>query len=320
MWAALARGDPGHLISPFDLEAFFKMIEREKLQRSAMVPPIILAAIRSPLFKKYDLSSIIKVGTGAAPIGPDLQKEASEAFNVNLTQVWGMSETTGVATHASPTEPPAYGSCGKILAGLDLRIVRFDEQGNAVNQPPNKEGEIWIRGGTVTEGYLENDKANKESFLFDERHRTGENKDRHWFRTGDIAYVNDEGFIYIVDREKDLIKYKGLQVAPAELEDIVLTHPAVLDAAVIGIWNEAEVTEVPMAFIVKRPNVTTPDSELSASVAAHVAKVVSGYKKLRGGVRIIDAIPKGPSGKILRRELKDLIKKEQASVSTRSKL
>jgi acyl-CoA synthetase (AMP-forming)/AMP-acid ligase II len=195
-----------------------------------------------------------------------------------------MTETSPV-THCVPMEEGALrpGTIGLALAGTECRIVN-PEDGRDVEQ--GERGELWMRGPQIMKGYLNNEEATKATI-----------DDDGWLHTGDVAIIDEEGYFSIVDRVKELIKYKGFQVAPAELEALLVTHPAVADAAVIPLPDE-EAGEIPKAFLVKRGECTEDD------IKEFVAGKVATYKQVRA-VEFIDEIPKSPSGKILRRVLRD---------------
>ncbi|KAI1815459.1 acetyl-CoA synthetase-like protein [Poronia punctata] len=282
----------------FDFPKFCEYVKKYKVTTMFTVPPIFLLIAKSPLVKDH-LDTWDEAISGAAPMGQDLQIEAGKKIGkgrTKLRQTWGLSETTGSIT-VTPIEhvqtAPA-GSVGSLVASCYARLV--DEQGKDVEPGKGKAkaGEIWVKGPVVTKGYWKNEKANEDSFV------------DGWFCTGDIAVFQD-GYFFIVDRKKELIKYKGNQVAPAELEAILLSHPKILDAAVIGVPGEG--TEVPRAYIVANQKEITGQE----IIQWFSKQGLSHYKALRGGVVFLDAIPKSPSGKILRRDLRELAKREGVS-------
>jgi acyl-CoA synthetase (AMP-forming)/AMP-acid ligase II len=268
----------------FDLENFLKIIQNYKVTRACLVPPIILALAKHPIVDQYDLSHLQQIFSGAAPLSADLQSSASKRLGCNVVQGYGLTETSPV-THATPNDPAKIkiGSVGPALPNTEVKIV--DTETNA-DQPLGKEGEIWIRGPQVMKGYLNNPSSTAKMVDSD-----------GWLHSGDIGYVDNDGYLYVVDRLKELIKYKGLQVAPAELEGVLLRHEAIADAAVIGIADE-EVGEIPKAFVVLKPNQTITAEDIMAFVAQHVAP----HKKVRQ-LEFVAQIPKSASGKILRRLL-----------------
>src|SRR5437764_3420206 len=276
----------------FDLEQFLAMIQKYRVTLSHVVPPIVLKLARDPSVENYDLSSLKTIFCGAAPLGPELSRECIARIGVSMRQGYGMTETSPV-THSSPADPAKMklGSIGPPAPNTECKLV---DPVTGAELGPNHEGEVGVRGPKNMNGYLNNPEATARTI----------DKDG-WLHTGDIGYADEDGHFYIVDRVKELIKYKGFQVAPAELEAILLTHPAVADAAVIPSKDD-EAGEVPKAFVVVK-------SETSATaIMDFVAARVSPHKKIRA-VEFIDQIPKSLSGKILRRVL---IEKERNRIQT----
>jgi 4-coumarate--CoA ligase len=268
----------------FDLVEFLQILQGHKVTRAYLVPPIILALAKHPIVDNYDLSALTQVFSGAAPLSAELAAAASARINCEVVQGYGLTETSPV-THATPPGKYKPGSIGVTVSNTEIRVVD-PESGEDLNR--NEDGEIWIRGPQVMHGYLNNPHAT--SITIDSE---------GWLHTGDIGHVDDDDHFYIVDRLKELIKYKGFQVPPAELEGLLLTHPDVADAAVIGIPDE-EAGELPKAFVVLKPGHEASAEDLMEFVAGHVAH----YKRIRM-VELVQEIPKSASGKILRRLLKD---------------
>jgi acyl-CoA synthetase (AMP-forming)/AMP-acid ligase II len=266
----------------FDLEQFLKILQDYQITRANLVPPIILALAKHPIVDNYDLSHLKIIMSGAAPLSAELAQACAERIGCIVLQGYGLTETSPV-THVNPEDPARIklGSVGVPIANTECAVVSL-ETGNPLGV--REEGEIWIRGPQVMKGYLNNPDATAQTLTPD-----------GWLRTGDVGYVDEDGYFYIVDRVKEMIKYKGLQIAPAELEAVLLTHPAVADAAVIP-SPDPEAGEVPKAFVVLKGTAT--DEELMAYVAARVAP----FKKIRR-IEFVEQIPKSPSGKILRRVL-----------------
>ena len=286
----LERGATIALMPRFDLEGFLGAIQEHKVTRAYVVPPIALALAKHPLVDKYDLSSLDVIMSGAAPLGAELEQACAERLGCRVLQGYGMTELSPV-THVIPLDGQAKpGSIGPSIPNTESRVVDV-ETGKDVDL--GERGELWIRGPQVMKGYLNNDEATKETI-----------DDEGWLHTGDVAIADEDGYLTIVDRVKELIKFKGFQVAPAELEALLVTHPAIGDAAVIPIPDE-EAGEIPKAFCVLSGE-TTPDE-----IMEFVAGKVSSYKKVRQ-VEIVDEIPKSASGKILRRVLVD---RERAATS-----
>jgi acyl-CoA synthetase (AMP-forming)/AMP-acid ligase II len=281
----IRSGVPIVTMPRFDLEQFLELIEHHRITRTFVVPPIALALAKHPAVEDRDLSSIRHVNSGAAPLGPELTRQVAERLDTYVTQGYGLTETSPV-THVAPFgadhNPP--GSTGPPVPGTECRLVDPETGEDAAE---GERGEVWIRGPQVMRGYLGNPEATEATIDPD-----------GWLHTGDIGVVDSEGYFSIVDRLKELIKYKGFQVAPAELEALLLSHDGVADAAVIGVPDE-EAGELPKAFVVPASNEL--DTE---ALMAWVAEQVSPQKKVRM-VELIEEIPKSPSGKILRRVLKD---------------
>jgi acyl-CoA synthetase (AMP-forming)/AMP-acid ligase II len=268
----------------FDLEEFLKTLQNYKISRACIVPPIILALAKHPMVDQYDLSNLKQIFSGAAPLSADLQAAVSQRLGCTAVQGYGLTETSPV-THATPNDPAKIkvGSVGPSLPNTEVRVV---DVATRQDLDANQEGEIWIRGPQVMKGYLNNPSATANMI-----------DSEGWLHTGDIGYADADGYLYVVDRLKELIKYKGMQVAPAELEGVLLTHDAIADVAVIGSPDE-EAGELPKAFVVLKPNREVSPDDLMAYVAERVAP----HKKIRR-VEFVAQIPKSASGKILRRVL-----------------
>jgi acyl-CoA synthetase (AMP-forming)/AMP-acid ligase II len=268
----------------FDLEPYLDLVERHRATMLHVVPPVVLALAKHPSVEGRDFSSIRKLFSGAAPLGADVTEQCTRRIGCVLQQGYGLTETSPAALVTS--DDPAQikpGSVGWPVANTECRVVDA-ETGRDV--AAGVDGEIWIRGPQVMRGYFNRPDETRATIDAD-----------GWLHTGDIGHADDAGHFFIVDRLKELIKYKGMQVPPAELEAVLLSHPAVADAAVVPL-ADADAGEIPRAFVVCKGATTA--EELMAYVAARVAP----YKKLRR-VEFIDTIPKSASGKILRRLLKD---------------
>jgi acyl-CoA synthetase (AMP-forming)/AMP-acid ligase II len=283
MNGVLYNGGTAVTMPRFDLEEFLRIIQEHKVTRAYVVPPIVLALAKHPLVDQFDLSSLRTVFSGAAPLGAELAAEASARIGCEVVQGYGLTETSPV-THATPPGQFKPGSIGVAISNTECRVVDPDGADLGVGE----DGEIWIRGPQVMKGYLNNPGATAATVDED-----------GWLHTGDIGHVDADNHWYIVDRLKELIKYKGFQVPPAELEGLLLTHPAVADSAVIPVPDE-EAGEVPKAFVVLKPGAEATPEDIMEHVAGHVAH----YKQIRY-LDIVDEIPKSASGKILRRILRD---------------
>ena len=268
----------------FDLEEFLRLHQEHGITRSFVAPPIVVALAKHPMVDSYDLSALKQVFSGAAPLSAELSLECGARLGCDVVQGYGMTELSPVS-HLTPPGNYKPGSCGVTAPNTLTMVV------DPVTQKElgvDEDGEICIKGPQVMVGYLGNQAATDA--IFD---REG------WLHTGDIGHVDADGHMFIVDRLKELIKYNGFQVPPAELEALLLTHPAIADAAVVGLPDESA-GEIPVAHVVLRPGSEATPEEIMAFVAGQVAH----YKQIRQVV-ITDTIPKSASGKILRRLLKD---------------
>jgi acyl-CoA synthetase (AMP-forming)/AMP-acid ligase II len=268
------------ILPRFEIEPFLGALSKHRVSIAHLVPPIVLALAKHPLVDKFPIS-LRWVFSGAAPLGKDLSEACGRRLNCMVFQGYGLTETSP-ATHLSPPDHRnRLGSIGFPCPSTECKIVD-PATGEALG--PGEDGELWMRGPQVMKGYLNQPGATAAAIGAD-----------GFFRSGDIGHADGDGYFYIVDRLKELIKYKGMQVAPAELEALLLTHPAVADAAVIPVPDE-EAGEIPKAFVVKRSEVTEED------LKAFVAGKVAPHKRIRV-IEMVDQIPKSPSGKILRRIL-----------------
>lgn len=279
----LAGGGALVTMPRFDLELFLQISQDHKARRMWIVPPVALALAKHPIVDNYDLTSVDQVFCGAAPMGEELSDAVAARLNCEMLQAFGMTELAP-ASHITPLVAPRAGASGLALPNTRCRIVDAE---SGADMPSGKRGELWIKGPQVMLGYLNNEKATAETITSD-----------GWLKTGDIAIIDSDGYMFIVDRLKELIKYKGFQVAPAELEATLVAHSQITDAAVIG-QPDLEAGEVPIAFVIAADPAPSED-EIMAFVADRLAQ----YKHLHK-VTFVDAIPKSASGKILRRMLRD---------------
>ena len=266
----------------FDLEQCLQILEKYRVTFANVVPPMVLAFAKNPLVDKYDLSQLRTVFSGAAPLKADLAEAAQARLGCSVVQGYGLTETSPV-THAARdgSDRISLASIGPPVPNTEVKVVDVVSQAEL---GPHEEGEICVRGPQVMKGYLNRPDATAAMIDVD-----------GWLHTGDIAFADERGCFFIVDRLKELIKYKGMQIAPAELEAVLLGHPGIADAAVIPLADE-EAGQVPKAFVVLKGELAPAD------ILAYVAARVAPYKKLRS-VEVTDHIPKSPSGKILRRIL-----------------
>ena len=278
----LARGAKLVTMPRFDLEQYIQLARRHEVPLLHVVPPVLLGLAKYP--GELHLPHLKAVLAGAAPLGAELAAEFTRRTGATVYQVYGMTEVAG-ATHIGSTLPARNkpGSIGRLIGSAEARVVSTE---TGADVAPGERGEIWVRGPFVMKGYFENPEATALTIDGD-----------GWLHTGDIGHVDPDGDFWVVDRVKELIKYKGLQVAPAELEALLLQHPAVADCAVYPQADD-EAGEIPKAAVVLKRDATATAEELLQFVQARV----SPHKRVRA-LRFVDAIPKSASGKILRRVL-----------------
>lgn len=253
---------------------------------------------KSPIVDKYDFSTVRMMNSGAAPLTRDLVDAVYKRLKIPIKQGYGLSETSPT-THTQAWEDwdRTIGSVGRLLPNQVAKYMSADEK----EVPAGQVGELWLKGPNVFQGYLNNPEGTKNAKTED-----------GYFKTGDVGYQDEQGNFYITDRVKELIKYKGFQVPPAELEGLLAAHDDIDDVAVIGIYYKDQATEVPRAYVVPKKGVKA-DAETEKRIMSFLASKVASHKRLRGGVRFIDEIPKSVSGKILRRLLKEKALAEENS-------
>lgn len=288
--AALYSGYELVVMPKFDLERFCSIIERRKITFLYLVPPVILQLSKNPWISRYDLSSVRMMNSGAAPLTKELVSAIYERLKIPVRQGYGLSETSPT-THMQRWDDcmENIGSVGRLLPNLTAKYMSPDEK----ELPIGETGELWIKGPSIFKGYLNNPEGTKNALTSD-----------GYFKTGDVGYQDANGNFYITDRIKELIKYKGFQVPPAELEGILLSHPDIDDVAVIGVYSKEQATELPRAYVVPKKGVEAGKA-LEKKIVDWLAGKLASHKRLRGGVRFLDVVPKSVSGKILRRVLKD---------------
>ncbi|KAH7404878.1 hypothetical protein KP509_15G048400 [Ceratopteris richardii] len=295
---SLRAGSTVAIMQRFDVLHFLQLIEKLRVTVIAVVPPIVLAITKYPTVGQYDLSSIKKVLSGAAPMGKELEDAfRSRLPNAVIGQGYGMTEAGPVLSMCSsfakfPT-PVKSGSCGTVVRNAEMKIVDTE---TGASLPRNQAGEICIRGKQIMKGYLNNPEAT--ALTIDEG---------GWLHSGDVGFVDDDGEVFIVDRVKEIIKYKGFQVPPAELEGMLIAHPEIHDAAVVPEPDE-EAGELPVAFVVRANGSDISEDEIKR----YIHKEVVFYKRIYK-VYFTESIPKSPTGKILRRELRKKIAEEVAA-------
>nr|BAD90936.1 4-coumarate: CoA ligase [Scutellaria baicalensis] len=288
------------IMQKFDIVPFLELIQRYKVTIGPFVPPIVLAIVKSPVVGNYDLSSIRTVMSGAAPLGKELEEAVRIKFpNAKLGQGYGMTEAGPVLAMCLAFAKEGFeiksGACGTVVRNAEMKIVDIE---TAASLGRNQPGEICIRGDQIMKGYLNDPESTARTIA-----KEG------WLHTGDIGFIDDDDELFIVDRLKEIIKYKGFQVAPAEIEALLLNHPSISDAAVVSMKDE-EAGEVPVAFVVKSNGSTITEDDIKQ----FISKQVIFYKRIHR-VFFIDAIPKNPSGKILRKDLRAILPTKAATLS-----
>jgi acyl-CoA synthetase (AMP-forming)/AMP-acid ligase II len=287
-------------MSQFSVPDFCQVVQDHKVTYAYVAPPIVLHLAKNPVVSDYDLSSLRFLTSGAAPLTKELILAVHDRLKLPVKQAYGLSETSPVC-HMQPWNADwktRMGSVGPLLNNLEARYIGPDEK----DVQPGKEGEVWLRGPTIFKGYHGNAEATKNSITED-----------GWFKTGDVGFEDSDGHLYITDRVKELIKYKGSQVAPAELEGLLHSHELVDDVAVLGRYVDSIASEVPMAFVVtKSPSSARPEREQQAeAIIGWLRGKTAKTKWLRGGIVFVEEVPKSASGKILRRVLKDRLKEDK---------
>lgn len=285
------------VMSKFDIEDFCRIAQDQNVTFAHVVPPVVLLLSKHPVVDKYDLSKIRMLNSGAAPLTRELVDALHKRKGLKVKQGYGLSETSPV-THMQPWTlwNTTIGSVGVLMPNITAKYMSAEEK----EIPAGEVGELWVKGPNVFKGYLNNVEGTRNAIT-----------DDGFFKTGDVGYQDKEGNFYITDRVKELIKYKGFQVPPAELEGLLLSHEKINDVAVIGVYREDQATEVPLAYVV--PNNATAGPELEKEIMDWLAQRVANHKRLRGGVKFASEVPKTASGKILRRLIKQKLQEESTS-------
>jgi len=271
-----------------------------------LVPPMIVMLCKHPAAQDYDLSNVRNIMVGAAPLSSELTKQLVRKLPYsNVFQGYGLTETSTTVTMGALTQKVStLGSAGRLIPGVIARVIKSDGSYGTFGE----EGELVIKSPSNALRYSNNEEATKETFI------------DGWVRTGDKAFINEKYEVFVVDRLKEIMKVRGFQVAPAELEGYLLDHAFVADVCVVGVPDEFS-GELPFAFIVPDPQaaqlIKKGEKEIAkvkAAIAKHVSDTKVPYKHLAGGIEFIDVIPKNPSGKLLRRLLRDKAKESRAKI------
>lgn len=271
-----------HTMPKFDLDTFLRAHGEHGIEITFIAPPMAVALAKHPAVTPEGFATHKLMFSGAAPLDEEVARAVERRLGTDCVQGYGMTETSpavniGIKGETNP------GSIGCAVPNTECRIVDIE---TLEDVPHGEPGELLVRGPQVMQGYLNNKEATDETFV-----------DGGWLRTGDVARVDEDGRFYIVDRAKEVIKYKGYQVAPAELEALLLTHEAIADAGVVGVDRDG--LEIPRAFVVLQQGASLSADELMDWIAERVTP----YKKVRA-VTFLDEIPKNPTGKILRKDLR----------------
>ncbi|KAK0081179.1 hypothetical protein PV325_012630 [Microctonus aethiopoides] len=291
MMFIITVGAQAIVMKSFQPELFCESIEKYRVTTIPLVPPIMVFLAKHPLVSKYNFDSVKDLICGAAPLPIDVRKAVQERLgkNINIRNGYGMTELT-VVTSVSPNNPKNIETIGCLFPGIDCKVI---DPETSKSLGKHKTGELCFRGDFTMLGYKGDPEATSQTI-----------DNNGWLHTGDLGYYDHDGYLYVVGRLKELIKFNGFQIAPAEIENLLLTHVDVNDAAVFGQDHEAY-GQIPVALVVLKPNATSTPEQLCKFINDRV----SPQKYLRGGVTIVKSIPKNPSGKILRRELHKLVSK-----------
>ncbi|OBT60648.1 hypothetical protein VE03_09949 [Pseudogymnoascus sp. 23342-1-I1] len=304
----LYTGTTAIVMVRFEIEKWCALVQKHSITFSYLVPPIVLLLCKHPVVSSYDLSSIRMANSGAAPLSQGMIESCLKRTGIRVKQSYGMTETCPTVFNQTWDDwNNPIGSAGQLLPNVEAKICppSISEIPTASDDlepeglPQGEVGELYVRGPNVFLGYHNNPIATADCLS-----PTG------WYRTGDVGYIDARRTLFITDRVKELIKYNGFQVAPAELEGYLLDHPLVNNCAVVGIQSEALSTEVPMAYIILKSGAKAANKEQAESIIQWLNSRVAGHKKLRGGIKFVSEIPKSASGKILRRVLKEWAKAE----------
>eukprot|EP00667_Euglena_gracilis_P006171 EG_transcript_6218 len=290
--SSLSNGTRIVTLPRFEPEAFLTALAAHRINLAYLAPPLILFLAKHPAVSQYDLSSLRDIISGAAPLGQELAEAAAKRLGCVLRQGFGMTELSPVSFLMPLGGSSKYASVGKLVPNMELKVADPDTGGPVAREAW---GELRLKGPNVMLGYHNNPEADREAF-----------DDEGYLRTGDVGYVDADGDCFLVDRCKELIKVRGFQVAPAELEDVLQTHPAVADCGVIGIPMADG--EAPKAFVALKPG-HAPSPTLQQELIDFAAQHTAPFKRLRA-VAFVPQVPKTPAGKILRRELRDIHRSE----------
>ncbi|PWA00697.1 hypothetical protein BB558_003248 [Smittium angustum] len=311
LFTGLANGVGIVSYPKFEMKSFLQIVQKQKITVAHLVPPILINLVNDPIVDEYDITSIKYTTTAAAPIGKELMQKLSKKFSfMTIVKIYGLTESSPTITVA-PKGNTEIESSGILTCNQEAKVIDSDGSGKALGV--GEIGELLFRGPNIMKGYLNNEEATRNTL-----------DSQGFLHTGDIGYFDKNGNLFVVDRKKELIKYKGFQVAPAELEALLLGNPDVSDVAVIGVYLDEQATEVPRAYVVLKPQHTNKSQseklQVATSIQMWVQANVAPHKRLRGGVKIIDSIPKSNAGKILRRVLRDMDNANEEASKLKAKI
>ncbi|KAL9616469.1 MAG: hypothetical protein Q9160_008664 [Pyrenula sp. 1 TL-2023] len=303
--ASVYQGMYTVILPKFSIEAFCSLVQKHRITFVFVVPPMVLLLAKHECVSKYDLSSIRMMNSGAAPLTKELVEANFKRTSTKVKQGYGLSETSPT-THSQlwGDWDTKIGSVGKLMPNMQAKYMTPSSEtsdGEPVEKAAGEAGELYLKGPNVFLGYWKKPAETRDCLSED-----------GWFRTGDVGYQDKEGNFFITDRVKELIKYKGFQVPPAELEGYLVEHPFVDDVCVVGVESASLGTEVPRAYIVRKGGLDAVREGETKEVRQWLDGRVANHKKLRGGVKFVAEVPKSAAGKLLRRMLKDRAKKELA--------
>ncbi|KAI1424452.1 AMP-binding enzyme [Xylaria sp. FL1777] len=282
-----------HAMPTYNFEEYIRLVDSNRSTTFQGVPSVVLQLANSDATSRYDFSQAQVINAGG-PLKHELQQRLQSKAPWKLNQVYGMTEAAGYVAYQNMDERLPAGVTGRLLPNIEACLKK---EGTMEDAPAGGPGELWLRGPNITRGYAFNDEANKKGFPMP-----------GWYNTGDVCAIDKDGTVSVVGRTKDLIKYKGFQVSPTELEGYLNTHPHVIEGGIGPTWDESQLTELPTAWVILKDHFKTVEQQKQALKQVHqdVDKEVSGYKKLRGGVWQINQLPKNPTGKILRKQLVEM--------------
>lgn len=314
--APIVNGIHSIVVARFNITRFCQLIQQHRISFVYLVPPVALDLAKSPVVDQYNLRSVRMANSGAAPLSKGLQDAVYQRTGIRVKQGYGLSETSPT-THEQRWQDwrSKAGSIGRLFCNMQAKFCEVQDEASSVESesvpelPIGQTGELYLKGPNVFQGYWQRPEATAACLSKD-----------GWFRTGDIGHMDADGDFYITDRAKELIKYKGFQVAPAELEGVLTQHPLVNDTAVVGVKSIALGTEIPRALVVRKGGMQAVQPGDEKAICDWIAKQVVGYKKLRGGIGFVSEIPKSKAGKILRRQLKAQAAKEFADLEAKQNI